>query len=106
MADQLDFRQQVRAEEDGLAGAIALQQQLTHGNARDGIERRGGLVENQQLGIADQRLRQSDALLHAARESGYIAIGFGFEPYLFQNLAAAQAQPLRTHSAQRAVEAQ
>ena len=79
MADQFDLRQQMRTEKDGFAGAIGFQQQLAHRDPRQRIERRSWLVEDQQLGIVDQRLRQTDALLHSAGELGHIAAGFQFE---------------------------
>ena len=57
----LDFGQDVRAEDDGMfAGQLA--QQLANLDNLFGIEPGCGLVEDQDVRVVDDRLRQSDAL--------------------------------------------
>ena len=50
-----------------LPSAFSCVQQLQHFAAAGGVEAGSGLVEHDQLGIAEQRLRDADALHHAAR---------------------------------------
>src|ERR1019366_9496044 len=106
MADQLDLGQQMRTQEDGLAGAVGFQQKLSHRNPRQRIERRSWLVENQQLGIVDERLGQSDALPHAAGELAHVAPGLQFELDLPKRLVASLSQLRLAHAIERAVKAQ
>src|SRR5664279_2097105 len=106
MADQLDLRQQVRTQEDGFASAVGFQQKLSHRDPRQRIERRSRLVKNQQLGIVDQRLGQSDALLHAARELAHVAPGLQFELDLAQHLVASLSQLRLAHAIESAVKTQ
>ena len=42
---------------------------------RERIDAGGGLVEDEQIGVVDQRAAQPDLLLHAARELAGRAIG-------------------------------
>src|SRR5215472_4738963 len=56
------------ADEDRLAGALELEQEFADHHSRDWIERRGRLIENKQLGIINNGLRQAYALLHSSRE--------------------------------------
>jgi hypothetical protein len=61
------FRQDVRAQHDGvIAGERA--NQLPGLDDLLGVEARGGLVEHQDVGIVNQRLREADPLLVALRE--------------------------------------
>src|SRR5205085_424343 len=66
IAHQLDLCEQMARNEDGhaaLAGEIA--QQLADLADARGIEPVRGLIEDQQLWIAEQRLRDAEALTHA-----------------------------------------
>jgi hypothetical protein len=47
-------------EQDGRAAVSGPGQHFAHGVPAGGVERRGGLVEQQQGWAADQRLRESD----------------------------------------------
>src|SRR5690606_1947176 len=87
-ADILDLTQQVRTEDDALAAVAQLQQQLLDLPGGDGVHAAGWLIEDQQVGIIDQRLGEPDAALHAA---GVLADG--------AVLGAAQAQHLQQHGA-------
>ena len=55
--------------------APQIEQQIAHDLARLGIERPERLVHQQNLGIADQDLREADALALAAREHVRITMG-------------------------------
>jgi hypothetical protein len=68
IADFGQVRQDVRGEKDGFSHSLELLEDLPDFNARPGIESGSRLVENQHLGIVDQRAGQSQALLHSARE--------------------------------------
>jgi hypothetical protein len=57
----------VGVEQDRDAAAAQLLQQVAHDPPAGGVQRAGGLVEQQQPGTADQRLRDAQALLHALR---------------------------------------
>src|SRR5437867_8304463 len=66
IADLFDFGQNMRAEEDRLAGLFEGMHQVQNFLAAGGIEAGSRLVEDQQLRIADQRLRDSQPLHHPA----------------------------------------
>ncbi len=46
-----------------------LGEQVAEAHALLGVEPHGGLVDDEQLGVAEQRLGDADALAHAAREA-------------------------------------
>lgn len=74
-----DDREVVADEEHGHAEFIAqLYDEIEHFGFDGGIEPGGRLVENQQLGIARERHRDDDALLHPARELMWIALHHPF----------------------------
>ena len=56
------------AENHRFAAARERENQVLHLAATDGIEARSGFVQNHEVGVVDQRLRESDAALHALRE--------------------------------------
>src|SRR5215831_5462254 len=65
VADLLDLPEQVRGDQDRDAELRPdPADQLQHGPAPGRVQADGGLVEQQQPGIADQRLGQLDPLLH------------------------------------------
>ena len=68
IADPLDLAQQVRGEDDGdpELGAGA-PDEVQHLVAAGRVEPVGGLVEEQQPRVVDERLGELDALLHAGR---------------------------------------
>ena len=65
-AERRRFREHVRREQDGPAGEPA--QQVPHLHGLHGIEADGRLVEHENGRIAEQRLRQADALSEAFRQ--------------------------------------
>ena len=71
----------VRDEEDGLALRLPQVEQLVlHQLARLDVERRERLVHQHEVGVEDERLRERDALLHAARQLVRIAVLEAGEP--------------------------
>ncbi len=64
-AERLGVRQDVRAEEDGLAGVAQPQDQGADVASAQRVEPRHRLVEEDDLRVVDQRLRDADALHHA-----------------------------------------
>src|SRR5712692_6621939 len=67
VADELDLAEQVRVEEDGDTAAAQLLEQPTHDAAADGVESARRLVEEDEPGRADERLGDSEPLLHPFR---------------------------------------
>jgi hypothetical protein len=61
----------VRRKEHGLALVFQALDDFTDFHAAQRVEAAGRFVENQQIGIVDERLREADALLHA--------FGIGFD---------------------------
>ena len=65
VANVLHVGQQVPGEDDRLALLAQVADQLLDFRGADRVEPRGRLVEQDQLGVVDQRLGQPDAALHA-----------------------------------------
>ena len=66
----------MRGEDDGAAGGLELLDELPHLAAGLRIEAGGGLVEEQQVGVADQRAGHREALLLAARKLAHLRARF------------------------------
>ena len=64
VGDGLDLGQQVRGEQHGAAAVGEVAQQSPHPAHPLGIEAVGGLVEDQDLGVAEQRVGEAEALAH------------------------------------------
>ena len=67
VGDGLDLGQQVRGEQHGAAAVGEAPQQPAHPAHALGIEAVGGLVEDQDLRVAEQRVGEAEALAHAER---------------------------------------
>src|SRR5262249_47847603 len=67
VAHRFDLAQFVRGEEDRLPLGFQPLDDHADLHATHRVEAAAGLVENKQVGIVDQRLREPDALLHALR---------------------------------------
>jgi hypothetical protein len=67
VGDRLDLGQQVRREQHGAAAVGEAAQQLAHPAHALRVEPVGGLVEDQDLGLAEQRVGEPEALAHAER---------------------------------------
>ena len=65
------FAQFVRRKENGFALVFQALDDFADLHASQRVEAAGRFVENQQVGIIDQRLREADALLHS--------LGIGFD---------------------------
>lgn len=84
VAQRLDVLHQMRVEENRLALALELMQQLPHLAAPDRVHRRGRLVQEQDARIGDKRAGEAEPLLHA--------FGVAFDPVA---RAQADADPLQ-----------
>jgi hypothetical protein len=71
VAHLLHLAQQMRVEKHRSAARREPANDLTHVVAAHGVERRGRLVEEDQLGLAQQRGSQPEPLLHAFRERAH-----------------------------------
>ena len=67
VGDHLDLGQQVRGQQHGPAAVGEVAQQRAHPAHALGVEPVGGLVEDQHLGVAEQRVREPEPLAHAER---------------------------------------
>ena len=63
--------------------------------ARQGIDAGGGLVEDQQVRVVDQRAAQAELLLHAARQLAGRAVGKRRQPGAGEQAASAGRAPRR-----------
>ena len=66
-AIDLDLAQQVRGQQHGAAAVGEVAQQVAHPADALGVEAVGRLVEDQDLGVAEQRVRDPEPLAHAQR---------------------------------------
>ena len=67
IADVFDVREQMRTQQNRGSPSPEFQQQILHLAGADGIEAGGRLIEDQQLGIVDQRLGEPEAATHPLR---------------------------------------
>ena len=81
VADPFHFGQQMAVEEDGHAPPAQMQEHVAHVEAPQGVEGAGGLVEEDQLGVAHQRLGQAEPLLHALGVLAYAAVAGGADAH-------------------------
>ncbi|MEI2652457.1 MAG: hypothetical protein V9G12_09930 [Microthrixaceae bacterium] len=87
-----------RADQDGqVAAAQQRHDQPPEILARHRVNAGGRLVEQQHLGLVDQRQRQPQLLLHAAGKLAGAAVAEGRQPDELQNFLAAR-RPLRAGS--------
>ena len=74
--------------------------------AANRVEPRGGLVEKDQSGLIEQRLGQADPLQHALGKRAQLFFRNGVSPTRSSSSANAQAQTLRFHAVELAVDVQ
>ena len=67
VGDGVDLGEQVRGEQHRAAAIGEVAQQLAHPAHPLRVEAVGGLVEDQHLGVAEQRVREAEPLAHAER---------------------------------------
>ena len=65
VGDDLDLVEQVRGEQDGAAAVGVPAEQVTHPPDPGRVQAVGGLVEDQHLGVTDQRGGDAESLTHA-----------------------------------------
>ena len=68
-AQLLELGQDVAADDDRLAEGAQLAEQLPQLDAGARVEAGRGLVEQQHLGVVDERVGEAEPLLHAARQA-------------------------------------
>ena len=91
-AQRLGVAQHVRAEEHRAAAIAQAEDQRAHVAAAERIEARHRLVEDHQLRVVDQRLRDADALQHALRELAQLQTPLGADADLVEQPAGARAR--------------
>ena len=80
VAQPLDLAQQVRVQEHRRSPLARLADDRPHVVAADRVERGGGLVEDHERGVAQERRREPEALLHALGEAAGPVAGAVGEP--------------------------
>ena len=87
VADALELAEQVGGDQDRDAELAAdPPDQVEHVVAAGGVETVGGLVEQHQLGVVDQRLRELDPLLHAGGVAAHRPVALLVEPDVAQDV--------------------
>src|SRR6202171_3844926 len=86
VADRLDVGEDVRGEEHRAAFLAELQDQVAHVLATDRIQAAHRLVEDDDAGVADQRLRDRETLHHALGELADRAVGAAHQPHPLEQL--------------------
>ena len=87
-AQRFGVAQHVRAEKHGAAAVAQPQDQRAHVAPAERIEPGHRLVEDHQLGIVDERLRDADALQHALGELAQLQAPLGADADLVEQPAA------------------
>ena len=64
VADFLDLAEEMRAEKNGDAAVLEIENEVADFAGAGGIDAGGGFVEDQEPGLLDQRLGEADALEH------------------------------------------
>src|SRR5262249_39781403 len=95
----------MRAEEYGLPCFAGIKQDLANRNPPQRIESRGGLVQDDQLGIVHQRLGQPHALQHSTGKLANIAIRYACQIKSPQQFRRTLAKCCSMQAVQRAVKA-
>jgi hypothetical protein len=90
-AQRLGVAQDVRAEEDGASAIAQPENQRSHVAAPERIETRHRLVEDHELGIVDERLRDADALEHPLREFPELQLPLRADAHFVEQPARADA---------------
>src|SRR5579863_2075855 len=95
----------MRTQKDGLPRRLSAQQQLTNCDSGEGIQSGSGLVKNQQLGIVDHRLGQTDTLQHPAGKLAYVALRVVLQADHFEHLGSTAVELCRFHAVEGTIEA-
>ena len=92
-----ELGEDVAADQDRLAHPAQLAQDLAHLDPRARIQARGRLVQDEQLRVVDQRVRQAQPLAHPARERLDVRVALVDEAHDLQQLPDHGAAPRRRH---------
>ena len=65
VARHLDLAQEVRVQEDGRAAGLQIADDVADQEAAERVQARRGLVEEDEVGVAEKGLGEADSLLHA-----------------------------------------
>ena len=87
-----DLCQHVAREQDRAAGGREVAQRVTQPADAVGVEPVGRLVEDQDLGVAEQRAGEAEALAHALGEAADAALGRVGQADLFEHLVDARSR--------------
>src|SRR5882672_4356973 len=93
----------MRAEKDRLTRLPRALQDFSHANSPQRIQRRSRLVEDEQIRIVYQSLRQPHSLQHTPGKFSGVASGNIRDLHLFQHLGGALAELWITHAIQSAI---
>ena len=105
VADKLHVGELMRGQEDRPAFLFQPQDQVADVAVRDRVKARRRLVEEQQLGIVDERLRDADALEHAFGERAQRLLAGSLQADHLQQLVHALLLDRAGQAEQAAVEA-
>ena len=75
VGDDLDLVQQVRGQQDGAAAVGVVAEQVAHPPDAGRVEAVGRLVEDEDLGVAEQRVGDAQPLPHAEGVVAEPAVG-------------------------------
>src|SRR5436190_9567688 len=89
VAHGFDFTQLMRGKQNGLAFVFQALDDLADLHATQRIEPAGRLIENEQIGIVNEGLRQANALLHPFRVGLNRSFAGGFQLDKFHKLVNA-----------------
>src|SRR5207237_7814798 len=90
-------------QKDCFTNLPSLQKKLANCTSSQWIQGRCGFVQNKQVRIIYQRLRQTDALQHATRKLTHISAGLVLQSHSFQDFARALFQIRPAHSIEGAI---
>ena len=103
IAHHLDFAEQVRIEKNGRPSVSLGANDISHQSPAHGIQAGGGLVQENQFGIMNQRLGQPDSLQHTLGKILQAFITMGREPDQVEQSWNPLAQRARRHAREPSV---
>ena len=103
VAGDLDLAEQVRVEKHRRAAGALRPEDVAHHAAADRIEPGRRLVEEDEVGLVDDRLREAESLEHSLGESAQATVAMRREPDEIDHLGDAVAALRRRDAAEPAV---
>ncbi len=76
-------------EQDGLLLGLQVQDHLSELARADGVQPEGGFVEEEDVGVVQERARHVQALLHAARVTADVLVAASVQPDQFEQVGDA-----------------